>query len=84
MLEDQVAYLLQRYLGNYVRGLNKETLKISVWKGSITSTRLLAISPRYWLYNRLITVCVEFDIVIGPITEIFDYSLLLVISSVSS
>ncbi|GFZ21058.1 pleckstrin homology (PH) domain-containing protein [Actinidia rufa] len=33
MLEDQVAYLLQRYLGNYVRGLNKETLKISVWKG---------------------------------------------------
>ncbi|GFS29229.1 pleckstrin homology (PH) domain-containing protein [Actinidia rufa] len=34
MLEDQVAYLLQRYLGNYVRGLNKETLKISVWKGA--------------------------------------------------
>lgn len=34
MLEDQVAYLLQRYLGNYVRGLNKEALKISVWKGS--------------------------------------------------
>ncbi|GFZ01468.1 pleckstrin homology (PH) domain-containing protein [Actinidia rufa] len=38
MLEDQVAYLLQRYLGNYVRGLNNETLKISVWKGSITSS----------------------------------------------
>lgn len=33
MLEDQVAYLLQRYLGNYVRGLNKEALKISVWQG---------------------------------------------------
>ncbi|KAL0296334.1 UNVERIFIED_CONTAM: hypothetical protein Sradi_6685500 [Sesamum radiatum] len=33
MLEDQVAYLLQRYLGNYVRGLNKEALKISVWRG---------------------------------------------------
>ncbi|GMN30837.1 hypothetical protein TIFTF001_002987 [Ficus carica] len=32
MLEDQVAYLLQRYLGNYVRGLNKEALKISVWQ----------------------------------------------------
>ncbi|KAE9596742.1 putative vacuolar protein sorting-associated protein [Lupinus albus] len=35
MLEDQVAYLLQRYLGNYVRGLNKEALKISVWKGDV-------------------------------------------------
>ncbi|GFS43236.1 pleckstrin homology (PH) domain-containing protein [Actinidia rufa] len=34
MLEDLVAYLLQRNLGNYVRGLNKETLKISVWKGA--------------------------------------------------
>lgn len=33
MLEDQVAYLLQRYLGNYVRGLSKEALKISVWQG---------------------------------------------------
>lgn len=28
-----MAYLLQRYLGNYVRGLNKEALKISVWQG---------------------------------------------------
>ncbi|CAK8539544.1 unnamed protein product [Lathyrus sativus] len=35
MLEDQVSYLLQRYLGNYVRGLNKEALKISVWKGDV-------------------------------------------------
>jgi hypothetical protein len=33
MLEDQVAFLLQKYLGNYVRGLNKEALKISVWRG---------------------------------------------------
>uniref|UniRef100_A0A2P2MGT2 Uncharacterized protein LOC105636609 n=3 Tax=Rhizophora mucronata TaxID=61149 RepID=A0A2P2MGT2_RHIMU len=35
MLEDQVAFLLQRYLGNYVRGLNKEALKISVWNGDV-------------------------------------------------
>nr|GEV59753.1 pleckstrin homology (PH) domain-containing protein [Tanacetum cinerariifolium] len=30
MLEDQV----ERYLGNYIRGLSKEALKISVWQGS--------------------------------------------------
>lgn len=35
MLEDQVASLLQRYLGDYVIGLNKEALKISVWQGLI-------------------------------------------------
>ncbi|XP_043715720.1 uncharacterized protein LOC122664096 isoform X2 [Telopea speciosissima] len=35
MLEDQVAFLLQKYLGNYVRGLNKEAFKISIWKGDV-------------------------------------------------
>ncbi|KVH95263.1 Vacuolar protein sorting-associated protein 13, partial [Cynara cardunculus var. scolymus] len=40
MLEDQVAYLLQRYLGNYVRGLSKEALKISVWRGDVELTNM--------------------------------------------
>lgn len=40
MLEDQVSNLLQRYLGNYVRGLNKEALKISVWKGDVELTNM--------------------------------------------
>ncbi|KMZ64417.1 hypothetical protein ZOSMA_36G00200 [Zostera marina] len=40
MLEDQVTYLLQRYLGNYVLGLNRETLKISVWKGDVELTNM--------------------------------------------
>lgn len=35
MLEDQVAFFLEKYLGNYVRGLNKEALKISVWQGDV-------------------------------------------------
>ncbi|XP_073000916.1 uncharacterized protein [Typha latifolia] len=40
MLEDQVAFFLQKYLGNYVRGLNKEALKISVWKGDVELTNM--------------------------------------------
>ncbi|KAK1438468.1 hypothetical protein QVD17_04277 [Tagetes erecta] len=40
MLEDQVAYLLQRYLGNYVRGLSKEALSISVWQGNVELTNM--------------------------------------------
>ncbi|KAL6008541.1 hypothetical protein ACLOJK_034054 [Asimina triloba] len=35
MLEDQVASLLQKYLGNYVRGINKEALRISAWQGDV-------------------------------------------------
>uniref|UniRef100_A0A0E0BDW2 PH domain-containing protein n=1 Tax=Oryza glumipatula TaxID=40148 RepID=A0A0E0BDW2_9ORYZ len=39
MLEDQVAFLLQKYLGNYVRGLSKEALKISVWRVTMSIMR---------------------------------------------
>lgn len=35
-----MANLLQRYLGNYVRGLNKEALKISVWQGDVELTNM--------------------------------------------
>lgn len=41
MLEDQVAFFLEKYLGNYVRGLNKEALKISVWQGSTVSPSII-------------------------------------------
>ncbi|XP_068635813.1 uncharacterized protein [Aristolochia californica] len=40
MLEDQVAFLLQKYLGNYVKGLNREALKISVWRGDVELTNM--------------------------------------------
>ncbi|ERN15489.1 uncharacterized protein LOC18443778 [Amborella trichopoda] len=40
MLKDQVAFLLQKYLGNYVRGLSKEDLKISVWMGDVELTNM--------------------------------------------
>ncbi|CAI0538916.1 unnamed protein product [Linum tenue] len=40
MLEDQVAFLLQKFLGNYVRGLSKEALKISVWRGDVELTNM--------------------------------------------
>ena len=33
MLKEQIAFLLQKYLGNYVEGLSQEALKISAWQG---------------------------------------------------
>ncbi|KAL3679175.1 hypothetical protein R1sor_022131 [Riccia sorocarpa] len=35
MFEAHVLHLLRRYLGEYVRGLSVEALKISVWKGDV-------------------------------------------------
>lgn len=33
MFETVVADLLAKYLGNYIRGLNTENLKIGIWSG---------------------------------------------------
>ena len=33
----QVANLLNRYLGKYVEGLNKDSLRVAVWSGSTSS-----------------------------------------------
>jgi vacuolar protein sorting-associated protein 13A/C len=35
MFEAHVLHLLRLYLGEYVRGLSVEALKISVWKGDV-------------------------------------------------
>ncbi|KAF3782527.1 Vacuolar sorting-associated protein 13C [Nymphaea thermarum] len=40
MLKDQVAFLLQKYLGNYIRGLSADALKISVWQGDVELTNM--------------------------------------------
>jgi vacuolar protein sorting-associated protein 13A/C len=40
MLEEQLAYYLEKYLGNYVQGLSKEALKVSVWQGNVELTNM--------------------------------------------
>lgn len=60
MLEDQVAHLLQRYLGNYVRGLSKEALKISVWQGIKSSSSLLFYFFVDILFFAMITLLTDF------------------------
>ena len=40
MLESQVAYYLQRYLGAYVKGLDADSLKISVLRGDVSLSNL--------------------------------------------
>eukprot|EP00850_Spirogloea_muscicola_P002380 SM000009S23509 [mRNA] locus=s9:423530:451441:+ [translate_table: standard] len=43
MLEERVAEILQRYLGDYVQGLSKDALKISVWRGKPCLSNLMMI-----------------------------------------
>lgn len=42
MLEEQLAFYLDKYLGDYVKGLSKEALKISVWNGLFAILDLLS------------------------------------------
>jgi len=44
MLEEQLAFYLEKYLGNYVKGLSKEALKVSVWQGKYYLLLLAASS----------------------------------------
>ena len=44
MLEAQVLYYLNRYLGAYVKGLDPEALRISVFKGDL-ELRNLQLKP---------------------------------------
>lgn len=44
MFEGQVAYYLSKYLGQYVNGLDAESLKISVWRGDV-ELRNLSLKP---------------------------------------
>ena len=40
MLEGQVAYFLQKYLGNYVAGIDADSLRVSVLRGDVSLSNL--------------------------------------------
>jgi hypothetical protein len=50
MFERQVAELLRAYLGEYIEGLDNESLNIRVWKGARRPTQRL--TPRFGLFAR--------------------------------
>lgn len=35
MFEDVVSYFLSKYLGQYVENINREAIRVSLWKGDI-------------------------------------------------
>lgn len=41
MFEDLVSNLLSTYLGDYLEGLSKNDLKISLWKGDVDFKNLV-------------------------------------------
>ena len=49
MFEDHVSNLLSTYLGDYLEGLTKNDLKISLWKGDVELRNLVYL----FLYNEL-------------------------------
>lgn len=41
MFEDLVSSLLSKYLGDYLEGLSKKDLKLSLWKGDVELKNLV-------------------------------------------
>ena len=41
MFEDLVSSLLSKYLGDYLEGLSKQDLKLSLWKGDVELKNLV-------------------------------------------
>ena len=46
MFEDLVSNLLSTYLGDYLEGLSKNDLKISLWKGDVDFKNLVSYALR--------------------------------------
>ena len=56
MLEGQLAFYLNKYLGQYVSGLDPESLRVSVWKGDIELRNLQLRPEALDAFNLPITV----------------------------
>ena len=49
MFEDVVSSLLSTYLGDYLEGLSKKDLKISLWKGDVELHNLVILESSFYL-----------------------------------
>lgn len=56
MFERLAADLLSKYLGDFVFGLNKESLNIGIWKGDVTLENLRVKSTALDFLNLPISV----------------------------
>ncbi len=52
MFERQVAELLRAYLGEYIEGLDNESLNIRVWKGARHAAPYVCATHPVWAFAR--------------------------------
>ena len=45
MLEDVVNSLISRFLGEYIKDIDKNDLKVSIWKGDVKFRNLVGSLP---------------------------------------
>lgn len=60
MFEDLVSSLLSKYLGDYLEGLSKQDLKLSLWKGDVELKNLVCflnldimvreLKQKHWIF----------------------------------
>ena len=52
MFEDFVSNLLSTYLGDYLEGLSKSDLKLSLWKGDVELNNLVGSFLPFLMYRK--------------------------------
>lgn len=54
MFEDVVSYFLSKYLGQYVENINREAIRVSLWKGDIELEDLVLLYINSRLLNLML------------------------------
>lgn len=51
MFEEVVSYVLTKFLGDYVSGINKEALNLSIWGGDVQLKNLVYFQFLFYIVH---------------------------------
>ena len=52
MLEDVLNSIIAKFLGEYIKDINKKDLKVSMWKGDVKLKNLVSIKSKSFICRK--------------------------------
>lgn len=52
MLEDVLNSLIAKFLGEYIKDINKKDLKVSMWKGDVKLKNLVSLNCQFFICRK--------------------------------
>ena len=52
MLEDVLNSVIAKFLGEYIKDINKKDLKVSMWKGDVKLKNLVSFNVKYFIFRK--------------------------------